>query len=305
MPLKSYNKPALTFDLQLDQLIARGLSIDKREQALKALSQISYYRLSAYWYPFRQRDKSNNKIVLDQFEPNTHIKNIIGLYELDRQLRLLVVDAVERIEVMLRTALTYHFGHKYGAFGHTNAKHFHNKFDHPKWLKTINDETERSKEEFIRHYQANYDRFPTLPIWMLTEIMSLGALSVFYNGMTSVDKQAIAAKFSLHYKCLTSWLHMLTYVRNICAHHSRLWNRELAIKSQYKPSTRDWLPPITPRNDRIFYVLLVLRSLLSHSDNHVQWKAQCENLLSPIAANRRWQVAMGMPSNWQTHPLWL
>lgn len=97
---------------------------------------------------------------------------------------------------------------------------------------------------------------------------------------------------------------MLTYVRNICAHHSRLWNRELAIKSAHKSSKTNWSPPITPRNDRIFYVLLVLRYLLSFSDNHIQWKAQCEELMKPIASHRRWRAAMGMPDNWLTHPLW-
>jgi abortive infection bacteriophage resistance protein len=103
MASKAYNKPPLTFQEQLDKLIARGLLINESQKALNALSQISYYRLSAYWYLFRQRDKQNNKIVLDTFELNASIENVIRLYEFDRQLRLLVVDAIERIEVMLRT----------------------------------------------------------------------------------------------------------------------------------------------------------------------------------------------------------
>ncbi|MFN7098036.1 MAG: Abi family protein, partial [Gammaproteobacteria bacterium] len=168
----------------------------------------------------------------------------------------------------------------------------------------VNGEVLRSKEEFIKHYQAKYNGFPVLPIWILTETMSLGALSMFYKGMMNDDKALIAQELNIHYKCLSSWLHMLTYVRNICAHHSRLWNRELAIKAEHKPSERYWLPPFTPRNDRLFYVLLVLRNLLSHSNNHTNWKFNCEKLLMPIADNRRWQVAMGMPDNWIAHPLW-
>lgn len=294
----------MSFEQQLQKLIERGLVINDKHVALNALTQISYYRLSAYWYPFRQRDKKDNKLVLDIFEPSASMEETIKLYEFDRQLRLLVVDAIERIEVMIRTKITYHFGHRYGAFGHIQQANFHNNFNHAAWLSNVNGEVSRSKEEFIKHYQTKYDGFPVLPIWILTETMSLGALSMFYKGMINDDKASIARELNVHYKCLSSWLHMLTYIRNICAHHSRLWNRELAIKSEHKPSEKYWLPPSTPRNDRLFYVLLVLHNLLSYSNNHIDWKANCEKLLMPITANRRWQIAMGMPDNWIDHPVW-
>ncbi|MFN7098277.1 MAG: Abi family protein, partial [Gammaproteobacteria bacterium] len=150
MQLKTYNKPPLTFEQQLEKLAGRGLVIKDKSAALNALAQISYYRLSAYWHPFRQRDKNNNKVILDIFEANVGITDAIELYEFDRQLRLLVVDAIERIEVMIRTKITYHFGHKYGAFGHTQSTNFHDKFDHVTWLSTVNGEVLRSKEEFIK-----------------------------------------------------------------------------------------------------------------------------------------------------------
>lgn len=197
MPLQNYNKPPLTFSAQLDQLSARGLIINNVDKAFSALSQISYYRLSAYWYPFRKRDQRDSKNVLDIFEPNTNLEEVIKFYEFDRQLRLLVIDAIERIEVMLRTKITYHFGHQYGAFGHTNELNFHPNFAHKEWLASITEEVERSKEEFIKHYQTKYADFPTLPIWMLTEIMSLGALSRLYKGMANDDKGSIARELDI------------------------------------------------------------------------------------------------------------
>lgn len=126
---------------------------------------------------------------------------------------------------------------------------------------------EESSDEFLKHFARNYKDFPNVPIWMLTEVMSMGALSRLYKGMRNdtkagfEDKQLIANESSMHYKQLQDWLHVLTYVRNVCAHHSRLWNRELAIRPE-KSRNANWLPPKTPRNDRIFIIILMVNKLL-------------------------------------------
>ncbi len=305
--LEQYHKQALSFEQQLERVSQRGLVIADKDAALAALSSISYYRLSAYWYPFRiidQQGKRSNEII-----PETRFEDVIELYEFDRQLRLLVMDAIERIEVAIRTSLTYHMGQAYGAFAHTDPKNFHPKFEHRKWLAKLEAETSRSSDEFIRHFRSHYHGFPTIPVWMVTEVMSLGALSFFYNGLRNdlragvEDKKLIAAQFDIHHKRLGNWLHILTYIRNVCAHHSRLWNRELAIRPD---ANRDpnWLNPITPRNDRIFYILLMLRHLLKARGNNSDWQRETTTLLKPIAAKPHFRKAMGMPENWKEHPLW-
>jgi len=298
---ENYNKPPLSFEAQLKKLVDRGLVIRDQTTALQQLSNISYYRLSAYWYPFRTRDEQGH--VTSNIEPGTAIETVIQLYEFDRQLRLLVMNALERIEIIIRTKLAYHLAHTYGPFAHAEAKHFHPQFNHAKWLEKIVDETERSSDEFIRHYQNKYNGFPIVPIWMLTEVMSLGSLSFLLGGLQHNDKKAIAENFAIHHKQLANWLHILTYIRNVCAHHSRLWNRELAIRP-YQIKDPNWLPPITPRNDRIFYILLMLGYLLNASGNGNAWAAVCTELLEPIASVKRWRIAMGMPENWKVHPVW-
>lgn len=127
-----YQKPALAFEQQLDQLSDRGLRIEDIGFALSKLKTISYFRLSAYCYPFRIRDKSSR--VTSKFIPVANFNEVIKLYEFDRHLRLLVIDAIERVEVYIRTLIAYHFGHTYGPFGHTDASKFHPKFDHARWL---------------------------------------------------------------------------------------------------------------------------------------------------------------------------
>lgn len=296
-----YSKEALTYEAQLSQLESRGLVVPDRAAALGVLSSVSYYRLSGYWYPFRSRDEHGH--VTSQFISNTSLDQVLGLYEFDRELRSLVLDAIERIEVAIRTQITYQMGHAYGAFAHCDPKHFHNKFDHATWLSKIEEETSRSSDEFIKHYSAKYDGFPRVPIWMVTEVMSFGGLSFFYKGLNHSDKKAISAYFSIHHKRLGDWLHKLTYIRNVCAHHSRLWNRELAIRPE-SSKDKNWLPPVTPRNDRIFYILLMLMHLLKQTGNNTDWQERVVKLIDPITENGANREAMGMPENWTEHPLW-
>ena len=279
----------------------RGLKIDNRTLAISRLSSISYYRLSAYWYPFRERDP--NEEVTDTFVPDTNLNECFRLYEFDRKLRLLILDAIERVEVAIRTHITYSLAHAYGAFGHTDPLNFHPNFKHQEWLDEVKKEVTRSREEFIVHYEKKYLDFPILPLWILTEVMSLGNLSKLYKGMKNTDKQAVAQRFNIHYKRLADWLHTLTYVRNICAHHSRLWNRELGIRPE-QTKEKEWLPPITPRSNRIFYVLLILKYLLQIIHNAEDWLKEINNLLEPFTDHVTYRAAMGIPKNWKKHPLW-
>ena len=210
-----YTKSPLTFEQQLQQLKARGLIIDNDEFVLSQLRTISYYRLSAYWHPFRKIEQDGT--ISDYFEEGTHFNDVMNLYEFDRRLRLLVMDAIERIEVYVRTLFTYQMGLKYGTFGHTEAANFRPKFKHAEWLEKLEQETEQSRDVFISHYRTKYAGFPTLPIWMVTEVMTMGHLSRGYSGLENNDKKIISVEFALHHKCLANWLHTLTYVRNVCS----------------------------------------------------------------------------------------
>ena len=296
-----YTKSPLTFEQQLQQLKDRGLIFDNDDLALSHLKTISYYRLSAYWHPYRKIEQDG--VVSDYFKEGTHFNEVMRLYEFDRRLRLLVMDAIERIEVYARTLFAYQIGHRYGTFGHTEAANFHSGFKHADWLEKLEKETGRSRDVFISHYKNKYAGFPTLPIWMVTEVMSLGSLSVGYWGLKHDDKKIISDEFVLHHMCLADWFHTLAYIRNVCSHHGRLWNRELAIRPGTMRSMT-WNPPVTPRKDRIFYVLLILRYLLQKVHSIDEWKEQCNDLLKPISEDRKWRAAMGIPENWTEHPVW-
>jgi len=296
-----YRKPPTTIDQQLQQLKSRGLLIDGDELALFHLKTINYYRLSAYWHPFRKIEQDG--VISDDFEVGTHFKDVIGLYEFDRRLRLQVMDAIERFEVYARALFAETIGHKYGTFGHTEATNFKPDFNHDSWLAKLQREAKRSSDAFVGHYKSKYDGFPNLPIWMVTELMSLGNLSFGYKGLKYTDKKTISDEFELHIPLLASWFHTLTYIRNVCSHHGRLWNRNLAIKPLI-PREHNWEFSARMNKSGIFCVLLILRFLLRNVHVCDKWKKQMNDLLDPITQNEKWRKAMGMPEDWTNHPIW-
>jgi len=292
-----YTKPALTFPRQLDLLISRGLVIPDRTAAEEVLSRISYYRFSAYCLPFKNR--------LDQFHAGTTWDTVMSLYEFDRQLRLLIMDALERVEVAIRTAITYTLAHAYGAFGYLDAANFRQSFNHAQWLDKLTGEIEKSHETFIQHFRIKYDGFPRLPIWMASEVMSFGSLSRLYEGMESKDQKPVSDRYSLPHYVLRSWLWSLSFIRNVCAHHSRLWNRELAIAPVMPTNKHGWLPGEIPNHKRLFAVLIMLRHLLDSQCLGQGWGKKITCLIDPIAGNNRFRIVMGLPEGWQTHRRWL
>lgn len=127
----NYSKSPLSFKEQLHKLKKRGLLITNEQHALDVLSRINYYRLSAYWLPFKQKNASGS--MTDSFQEGTEFNSIVKLYEFDRKLRLLVMDALER-EISIRTSITYFLAHKYGALALHNAENFHPQFNHSNYI---------------------------------------------------------------------------------------------------------------------------------------------------------------------------
>ena len=298
---RTYIKKALTLQDQLALLISRGLEVDDQNEAIHKLSHISYYRLSGYAYPLRLRDGSGK--VQEDFVPGSTWSEVIRLYEFDRQLRMSILSALEKVGVAVRTQLTFHFSHKYGPFGYCDAINFHPHFKHAAWHSKVTDEITQSNDEFIKHFRSTYDGYPKVPMWMMTEVISLGRLSHLYVGLQNEDKKLVSRFFNIHHKRLGDWLHALTYIRNACAHHSRLWNRELAIRPDLVKEV-EWLPPMTPRNDRIFYILLTIRYLLNSIFEGKAWTANINTLIEDIVTNPQWRAAMGIPADYLAHPLW-
>lgn len=221
-----YAKPVLTIDQQAELLLARGLLADRHEIVTR-LRSVSYYRLSGYWFPFVTPD--------ERFRKDTTLAAIWTRYTFDRRFRLLVIDAIERVEICLRAELVTHLAGEQGAFGYQDPLGLPNltPVEHTRLLAQLAIEYDRSRDRFVEPVpRTSGSEHPLPPYWMLAELMSLGTLLTVFRGSPAAVKKAIAARFGITDSVLESWIKTLNVVRNICAHHGRLWSRELGVRPQ-------------------------------------------------------------------------
>ena len=234
-------RTALSLNDQLQQLKSRGVSVDDDDKATFLLENVSYYRLSGYWYPFLTTPKSSHI-----FKPDSNFNHAFSIYCFDRELRKLVNSEIEKIEVAIRAKMIYILSHSHGAFWFNNSAIFTNNNHFNNTIGILTTEYNRSQEDFIKAFRLNYiDPLP--PSWMLLEIASFGTLSkLFANLRPGRDKRAISQHFGLDENTFESWVHALVYIRNICAHHARLWNKKFHIYPAIPTSSsKQWLNILT------------------------------------------------------------
>ena len=286
-----FSKPALTVEEQVDLLVSRGLKIGNKEEVSHYLRFIGYYRLSAYFIPFQYGGKSANN---HDFKPNTSFEQILELYIFDRKLRLLVMDAIERIEVAVKAAISNVASVKHGSHWFLRKDLFETGFDHDFFLKKTREDFLKNKSEtFIKHYKDNYGDPELPPSWMLFEMLSLGTVSLIYKSLKLELKKEIADLFSVHHSILKTWLHTLSYLRNLCAHHSRLWNRVFTIKPTIPKKCKDHIS----QDNKFFAQTFVVISLLRKISQDSQWEERLERLLNKEHPAID-ESMMGFPKDW-------
>jgi abortive infection bacteriophage resistance protein len=298
-----YNKPALSFNEQAQLLIDRGLIVSKKTELVACLSRVNYYRLSGYLYSFKYVDPSTK---LEKFFPNTTLEIVLRRYSFDHKLRLLLMDAVEYIEVaILRTRMIEMFSRARGAFGYINPTSYRSDIGEKQFnnlMDEIMEAVNHSREEFIKRFQRKYeDKY--LPIWMIAEMMSFGQLYTMYRYLDRDLQIFLAKQFNLSATVLDSWLHTLNFIRNSCAHHARLWNREIPIRPRIPDHKHhpEWHHPELDET-RIYVVFCVVQYLLGYIDPTIHWADGLKQLIveyPDIPSD-----VMGFPDSWQDSPLW-
>ncbi len=298
-----YTKPPLSHAQQLDQLLQRGMVCTDRAQALHYLGHLNYYRLGAYWLPF-EADHSTHA-----FRPGTRFDDVLNLYLFDRELRLLVLDAIERVEVSVRTGWAYTLAHRYGPHAHLDARLFKDSvrnWMHSQQCEKLEAEARKSHEIFLKHHYQKYDE-SLPPLWTVVEMMTLGQLSKWYGNLRhGADRNAVAHRYDMDETNLASFLHHLSIIRNICAHHSRLWNSEFTLTFRLPNHRPQALAASLNRKDtrRIYNTLAALAWLLDTISPQHHWKQRLKKLLAHDSAYGIDAQHMGFPPDWQQRPVW-
>lgn len=301
-----FSKKALTIKEQIAQLQQRGLSIPNVVLAEKYLSNISYYRLGEYWYVM-QLDKEQHL-----FKPNSNFKDVIALYNFDAELRLLLFDVIEKIEISLRTKLIYHLSHEIDPWWFQNLDLFNDSMALVKTLSNLQQELERSKDVTIKNHFKNHKddkRFP--PSWKSLEQTSFGALSKLYGNLkpTIKSKDIIAKELgAVNHTYLPSWLQSIAQIRNYCAHHSRLWNRNLpgTVKLLSKPPYPWIVDSINVPKQHEFRKLYIHMCLMKYLINIIKPQNDFADRLNDLFVKypNVDPDALGMKPDWINEPLW-
>jgi len=292
---RPFTKPALTYQQQIELLRRRGMEVENDEQAAFYLRHLNYYRLGAYWLPF-EADHSSHR-----FRPGTSFERVLSLYVFDRELRLLVLDAIERIEVSVRGQWAYQLAHACGPHAHLDPAF---ALDFRFWQKNY-DELKQAvghfEEVFIRHFREHYsEALP--PVWAVCEVMSLGQLSRWYSNLGPMAvRRRIAEVYGIDEAVLQSWLHHLSHLRNTCAHHARLWNREFTITPKYPKNKPRGLVSHFNRSRRLYNSLVILLHCMDTVAPGHHWRGRLVGLLRRHGADT---AAMGFPEGWESLPLW-
>ena len=296
MALVQFNKLPLTYDQQIALLKGRGLVIDNEPETKRLLENISYYRLSGYWYPLLDNKQTH------VFKVNANFRDAYNLYCCDNELKLLVLKEIEQIEIAIRAKMVYVLSLEHGAFWHENQHLFSSEKTYSATINNIEKECKRD-EEFIKSFQKKYtNNLP--PSWILTELISFGALSFLYSNLKpSIAKRTIANHFGLNEKTFASWVHSLVYMRNICAHHARLWNKDIRIQpvNPNKPKF-NWLENKEVANNKSFYLLSAIAYLLQTVEPKNEFTNSIYKLLKRYPNSD--VKAMGFPKEWKQEKLW-
>jgi abortive infection bacteriophage resistance protein len=305
--MQGYPKPWHSYQQQLALLQSRGMAVSDPPKALDYLERIGYYRLSGYWFAFRERtemccplDPQSKKLSkskptrlpLDTFKPGTTFQNAVDLYVFDKKLRLLTLDALERVEIALRVDISHVLG-KHEKFAYLRPELFHESFfvsldsktgltRHHSWLGKHASLISRSNEDFIRHNKEKYGL--PLAVWVACEVWDFGTLSTLYSGMTESDQDAISQAYGIsNGRTFASWLRSLNYLRNVCAHHSRLWNRNIVDQPKLPPPEQT--PALKAFHDdphkraRPFMLLCMTQHLMKVINPTSSWGRRLQALL--------------------------
>lgn len=234
LPLRPYIKPhALPAD-RVQHLRSKGLIISRPNVAAQKIEAIGYERLRIYF--LSRRDQPGRT-----FRAGTTYKDIIQLYECDARLRELAFQAVGRFELAFRNVISEALSSRFGSHPYYDRTAFKDAKAHNQALSQVIQTFDKSKDERAKHYRQTYDPPALPPIWTFKEFLTFGGAARLYASLNGPLRADVARAFGLpRLPIFESWVLCFVDLRNICAHHDRLFNRRFQKQLQHLP--REGIP---------------------------------------------------------------
>lgn len=295
-------KPFKSYPELVSLLLQRGMEVSDPARAERKLAQLGYYRLSGFWYPSRAFKldstgqpllcpSTNKPVRLDQFQPGTSFDAAVALYQFDKRLRLLMLDAIERLEVNIRSVIAHEVGF-HDPMAYTNPD-----FIQPKQTKNFKGRNGKHRnrwQEWSNHQRNLLDRSSEdcilwhrlsqkpIPIWVAVEAWDFGTLSKFFEMLKRRYQNLILTRLGLSdAKILARWLQEINLLRNRCTHHSRIWNQVAANPLAVLPNEAYFqtIALDTRALKRIYGTISIIWFLLKNVAPNSSWLSEVANLI--------------------------
>lgn len=286
-------KPALSFAEQVRRMRSHGLVVDDEDEAIHFLSEANYYRIRGYWLTFEHNGKLDAGTTLD---------DIREVYRLDEELRLWLWAAIGQVEIKARTAFAYHLSMACGPLAHEDQKYFDDQKAHAKTIRSYEREKSRAQRDGVPCVVHNMSKYGDLPLWAAVEIMTMGNVSRLYGNLSDAASyaggrtvsKAVADEFKIKPYHLKSWLQHLTYVRNLCGYHNRIYNRTVTTRATLLKADSKY------QGSKAFPTFLVLMRIYEKL-----WPKQWERMAQRLGdiVSRHPSVSLrplGFPEDWKT-----
>lgn len=286
---ENFREKGLTPQQQVESLSARGLHFLDTRRARHHLEHINYHRLLPYWEPLLEEN--------GRFRPDTTFEAVLRRYTFDRKLRLLMLDAIERLEVSIRSRWSNHMAVRYGPSCLADGDLFLDRRVHHRSYDSLLHFYMGSEDEYVRRFRERYARGQAPPVWICSDMLSLGQLSHWLSNLSDPrDLHAVSYTYELEGECFLSFLHHLTEVRNLAAHHSRLFNRTL-LRFSLPGSPPDGLTSLEGSSQgRIYNTIVMLDYLLNLISTGHSWTRR---LAHSLQRHPDVPPEMGFPLGWQ------
>ena len=305
------NQRPRTIEEQVSLLRAKGLEFEDLSEAKALLARISYFRLKYFWTDLIDESTEGN------FLPDASFDMVMKRYNFDHNLRLVLFDAIEMIEVALRAKVIHHMSRvACNGLWYLDSSLFEDADRHQEFVLNLKYEFERSTEPFAKKYIENHpnwkgDSFDgdNPDAWMIIEVATFGTLSKMYKNLKNQlpQKSAIANDFGLYSsREFSNWIEIISLMRNIIAHHSRLWNRALGKKiSNIKGHKHPWLnndfSEMQKKKPYAVACALVYLCKTVSGSNSIRDKVKA---LFDFCSSSIPVYKIGIPTNWKNEPLW-
>lgn len=293
-----FTKSASTSAELLTKLKSQGLVVPPEDES-KALAYLNYvggYRLKGYWHHLVDPTTNN-------FPAEYTFQRLADRYEFDRELRAIAISAVDRLEVAIRCVMANYLSLKHTPHWFLNTGIFKPvaRWGAGQLIRKIEEEVERSSAKaFVAHYFSKHDDPYLPPSWAISECVTFGLWSRTYQILRhGDDKKAIAKKFGIDEpEVFRSWIHTITVLRNMAAHHGQFLRVELRVApTNYKNENIKFSNPKS-----FFAAATLINYLLNHINLPQQWKSDLQQLFAKYPGIDISEL--GFPENWASRAGW-